>query len=79
MKTFSLADAKTNFSALIQDVEAGNDVAITNGKKKETIAIVIPYEKWKKNRKRQLGILEGKMSVVFADEFAITDKELFNI
>jgi len=79
MKTFSVANAKTSFSTLMKDVEAGNEIAITYGKKKDIIAIIIPYDKWKKNRKRQLGKLEGKMSVTFSDDFVITDKELLNI
>jgi len=29
--------------------------------------------------KRKLGTLEGKMSVVFADDFAMTDEELVNL
>jgi prevent-host-death family protein len=78
MKTLQLADAKTHFSAILKDVKAGNEVAIAYGKKKQTIAVIIPYEKWKKNQKRKLGTLEGKMSVSFAEDFAMTDEELIN-
>jgi antitoxin (DNA-binding transcriptional repressor) of toxin-antitoxin stability system len=79
MKTLQSAEAKTHFSAILKDVEAGNEIAIAYGKKKQTIAVIIPYEKWKKGQKRQLGTLEGKMSVKFADDFAITDEELINL
>jgi len=79
MKTLQSAKAKTNFSLVLKDVEAGNEVAITYGKKKQTVAVIIPYEKWKKNQKRQLGTLEGKMSVKFASDFAMTDEELVNL
>ena len=79
MKTLQSTEAKTYFSAILRDVEAGNEVAITYGKKKQTIAIIIPYEKWKKSQKRQLGTLEGKMSVRFADDFKMTDDELINL
>jgi hypothetical protein len=44
--------------------------------KKETVAVIVSYEKWKKAQKRQLGTLEGKMSVKFAEDFAVTDDEL---
>ena len=78
MKTMQSAQAKTHFSSVLKDVEAGNEIAITYGKKKQTIAIIIPYKKWKKNQKRQLGTLEGKMSIKFSKHFSITDEELLN-
>jgi prevent-host-death family protein len=79
MKTLPLAEAKTHFSSLLKDVEAGNEVAISFGKKKETIAVIISYEKWKKTRKRELGILEGKGSVAFSGDFKMTDEELISL
>jgi prevent-host-death family protein len=79
MKTLHSAEAKTHFSSVLKDVEAGNDVAIVYGKKKQAIAVIISYEKWKKGQKRELGTLEGKMSVTFAKEFAMTDEELITL
>ena len=79
MKTIQSAKAKTHFSSVLKDVEAGNEIAITYGKKKQTIAVIIPYEKWKKNQKRQLGTLEGKMTVVFKEGFSMTDEELISL
>jgi prevent-host-death family protein len=79
MKTLQSAKAKTHFSSILKDVEAGNEIAITYGKKKQTVAVIIPYEKWKRNQKRQLGTLEGKMSVHFAENFAMSDEELISL
>ena len=76
MKTFHVAEAKSHFSSIIKDVEGGGAVAIAYGKKKQTIAVIVPYEKWKNSQKRQLGSLEGKMSVTFADDFKMSDEEL---
>lgn len=78
MKTLSLAEAKTHFSAILKDVGQGNEVAIAYGRKKETIAVIIPYKTWKKSKKRQLGTLEGKVTVKFSKNFSITDEELIN-
>jgi hypothetical protein len=50
--------------------------------KKKTIAVIIPYEKWKKSQKspkRQLGALEGRMTVRFAADFSMTDEELIKL
>ena len=41
------AEAKTHFSSVLRDVEAGNEIAIAYGKKRQTIAVIIPYEKMK--------------------------------
>jgi prevent-host-death family protein len=82
MKTLQSAEAKTHFSSILRDVEAGNEVAIVYGRKKKAIAVIIPYEKWEKSQKkpkRQLGTLEGKMSVKFAANFSMTDEELVNL
>ena len=79
MKTLQLTRNKANFSSILKDVEAGDEVTITYGKKNQAVAVIIPYEKWKKNQKRKLGTLEGKMSVHFADDFAMTDEELINL
>ena len=79
MKTLQSAKAKTHFSSVLKDIEAGNEITITYGKKKQAIAVIIPYEKWRKNQKRELGTLEGKMSVVFSKKFSMTDEELINL
>ena len=76
MKTMQLAEAKANFSSVLREVQAGDEIGIVYGKKKETVAVIIPYEKWKKSQKRRLGTLEGKMPVVFAEDFTMTDGEL---
>ena len=78
MKTLHVGEAKSHFSAVIKDVEGGNEVAIAYGKKKQTVAVIVPYEKWKKSQKRQLGSLEGKMSVGFAGDFKMSDEEFIN-
>jgi prevent-host-death family protein len=79
MKVMQSAEAKAQFSSVLRDVQSGNEIAISYGKAKETIAVIIPYEQWKKSKKRQLGTLEGKMSVSFAKDFAMTDEELINL
>jgi prevent-host-death family protein len=78
MKTLQVAEAKTHFSAVLKDVEAGNEVAISYGKKKETIAVIIPYKTWKKTKKRELGTLKGKGSVQFSKDWYMTDEELIH-
>jgi len=75
MKTFSVAQVKTHLSSLLKDVESGNEIAISFGKKKETIAVIIPYNEYKRSKKRKLGTLKGKMKVIFKSDFKMTDNE----
>jgi antitoxin (DNA-binding transcriptional repressor) of toxin-antitoxin stability system len=78
MKTLQLNDAKTHFSSVLKEVEAGNEIAILYGKPEETIAVIVPYQTWKKTKKRELGTLKGKTNVKFAIDFSMTDEELLN-
>jgi prevent-host-death family protein len=78
MKTLPIAEVKSHLSEVLKEVEAGTEVAISNGRKKETIAVIIPYDAYKKSQKRQLGTLKGKVTVKFTEDFKITDEELLN-
>jgi len=79
MQKIYIVQAKTHFSSLLKEVEAGNEIGITYGKKQDTVAVIIPFDIWKKNKKRVLGTLQGKMSVSFAADWKMTDEEfLYN-
>jgi prevent-host-death family protein len=79
MKTLQVAEAKNHFSAVLKDVELGNEIAVSYGKKKETIAVIVPYEKWKKSRKRELGTLKDRAKVIFSKDFSMTTEEFINL
>lgn len=78
MKTLPVAEVRTNFSALLKEVELGHEIGISFGRKKETIAVIVPIGEYKKIKTRKLGTLEGKVQVEFDDNWAITDEELIN-
>ncbi len=75
MTQLPIAQAKTAFSEVIRQVEAGDEVVITRGPKKEAVAAIIPIEKYRAKKERKLGTLEGKMSVIFHDDWSMTDEE----
>jgi prevent-host-death family protein len=76
MKTLPLAEVKTNFSSLLKEVQTGSEIAISYGKKRETIAVIVSYKEYKRSKKRKLGTLKGKMKVIFEKDFAMTDADL---
>jgi antitoxin (DNA-binding transcriptional repressor) of toxin-antitoxin stability system len=76
MKTMTVGDLKSHFSEVIQEVKAGEEIAVAFGKKKEIVAYLIPKSA-RKSAKRQLGILKG--NVRFADTFKMTEDEFLGI
>ena len=78
MKTLSVAEVKTHLSALLKEVESGQEIGITFGRKKETIAVIVPIDEYKKIKVRKLGTLEGKVSIKFSDNWSMTEEEFLN-
>lgn len=78
MKTLPVAEVRSHFSSILKEVEQGNEVGISFGQKRVTIAVIVPFETYKKMSARRLGTLEGKASVEFRGEWSITDEDLLN-
>ena len=78
MKNLQVAELKTHFSEILEEVKNGAEITISYGRKKEKIAVIIPYSKYRKNVKRKLGILENKASYKMDKNFKFTDEEFLN-
>ena len=79
MQDMTIGELKTHFSAVLERVRQGKEIVISYGKKKEKVAVIIPYRRHRAGRTlRKLGILEGKAGCRFADDFAMTDEELLS-
>ena len=78
MKILQVGELKSKFSKVLEDVKKGEEITISFGKKKEKLAVIIPYSKYKKKVHRKLGLLESKASCRINDNFSITDEELLN-
>ncbi|VGO18501.1 type II toxin-antitoxin system Phd/YefM family antitoxin [Pontiella sulfatireligans] len=74
MKTLAVGDFKTHFSEVLEDVKRGEEFVVCYGRKKEKVAVLIPYEKYEK-KPVVLGVLEGIASYRFHDDFEMTDEE----
>jgi len=75
MKTMAVGELKTHFSEILSEVKNGKKVGIVYGRKKEPVAMIVPYSQEKK-AERKIGILDGKVTIEFRDDFAMTDEEL---
>jgi antitoxin (DNA-binding transcriptional repressor) of toxin-antitoxin stability system len=78
MKTLPVAEVRTHFSSLLKEVELGNEIGIAFGRKKETIAVIVPIDEYRRIKTRKLGTLEGKVKIEFKDDWKMTDEELIN-
>ena len=77
MKTMSVGEFKTHFSEVLERVKAGEEIAVTYGKKKEVVGYFLPEKPQKP--KRQLGLLEGKVEVIFKPDFEMTTEEFLGL
>lgn len=79
MKTYQIGEFKAQLSQLIEDVQNGEIIEIVKGKKKVPVLHVSAPNGNKSKKKRKLGIWEGKVKFVFADNFKMTDEELLDL
>lgn len=76
MKTMPVGEFKAHFSEAVEQVKRGEEIVISYGKKRENVAVLIPYETFKQKNKVTLGVLNDKASVAFADDFEMSAEEL---
>jgi len=79
MKTVMTAELIKNFDKIMDIVRHGEEVAIFEGKKeKKNIAVLVPFVKYDRTLKRELGILENRASFSLKEDFKITDEQLIS-
>lgn len=76
METIKVGELKTNFSQILQRVQAGEEIVISFGKKGTKVAVLMPYRKYKRESPRPLGLLKGKATFKMKADFQMTDEEL---
>jgi len=76
MKTLPVGELKTHFSEVLERVQHGEEIAVSYGRKKEKVAVIIPYSHYKPSGKRKLGVMEGRASYKIKGDFKISTDEL---
>jgi len=76
MQTMTVGRFKAHFSEVLDLVQQGEDIVISYGKKKEKIAVLVPYDRYEGKPQRTLGLLADKASFAIAKDFKISDDEL---
>jgi hypothetical protein len=78
MKNMQVGYLKTHFSDAMDLVCRGEKIAINYGRRKEKIAVIVPYSEYSGAKKRSIGIKEKHASYRLKDSFKISDEELLN-
>jgi len=78
MKFMTITEFKTHFSAVIRQVKSGEMIAVTSGKQKKIVGYFVSAVE-EVPKKRKLGILEGKASVIFHPNFKMTEEEFLGM
>ena len=71
-----IGELKAHFSEVIERVKRGEEIVISYGRRRERVAVLVPYERYRETNRIRLGELEGTVSVEFADDFKIGPEEL---
>jgi len=75
MQTLAAKDVPAQFMEILFQVQNGEHVAISTDDDNHPVAMLIPYPNVLLS-KRTLGVLEGKMSVEFSNDFEMSIEEL---
>ena len=78
MKSIPVGELKAGFSAILEEVRKGEKVVISYGKKKEKVAVILPFKEDQPRRPRKLGLLKGKSKCIIKGGFRIGDEELLS-
>ena len=78
MKTLPVAEVRSNLSTLLKEVESGDEIGISFGRARRTIAVIVPIAEYKRIKERRLGSLAGKLKVEFKDDWKMTEEDLLN-
>ncbi|MCG6170092.1 prevent-host-death protein [Leptospira sp. FAT2] len=77
MKSYPVGELKSHFSEVLESVKNGENVGILYGKGKKPIAMIVPMQS-KKKEKRKIGLLDGKLQISFARDFEISEEEFLS-
>ncbi len=79
MQNVTIGEFKARFSHLLNLVKQGEEIVISYGRRKEKVAVVIPYRRLDSGKEtRNIGILKGKGAYEIKDSFKMTEEEFLS-
>lgn len=78
MQTFTIGELKTRFSEVLEKVRNGQKIVISYGKKREKVAVIVPYSAYGPKRERSLGLLKDRGRCVIHEGFDMSEEEILS-
>ena len=76
MQNIGVGEVKAQFSSILHRIAQGEEFAITFGKRKSRLAVLIPFSNYQTSQpQRRLGVLSRKGSFRVSKNFKMTDEE----
>ena len=76
MQTLTIGELKADFSEVLKKVRSGQKIVISYGKKREKVAVIVPYSTYAPIPERSLGLLKDRAGCIIHDDFEISEKEM---
>lgn len=76
MRAVTQKEIVENFEQFLHTVQILGEEIIISNDQNEKIAILIPYQKFRAPKDREIGILKGKAKFHIEKDFEMTDEEL---
>ena len=77
MKALAVGEFKSHFSEVLDDVKRGEEFVVCFGRKKEKVAVLIPYEKYMQ-QSVALGVREKTATYRVKKDFKISSEEFLD-
>ena len=76
MQTLTIGELKTGFSEILKKIRSGEEIVISYGKKREKVAVLVPYSAYASTPERTLGLLKDRAGCIIHDDFEMSEKEM---
>ena len=76
MQTLTIGELKASFSEVLKKIRSGEEIVISYGKKREKVAVLVPYSAYASTPERSLGLLKDRAGCIIHDDFEISEEEM---
>jgi prevent-host-death family protein len=76
MQTLTIGELKASFSEVLKKIRSGQKIVVSYGKKREKVAVIVPYSDYASKPERCLGLLKDRAACIIHDDFEMSDKEI---
>ena len=76
MQTLTIGELKARFSEVLGRLRQGQEIVISYGKKREKVAVLVPYSRYSAKPERKLGLFKDRDHCVIHEDFKLSDEEM---